>query len=114
MYQLIEYLEREVSAGLLQNVIILSDGNFSKNDIKKFCIWRKANSNINIRAVAIGVDASHFNLKEMATNNYVILSENISTVIQSFYYGIDSNVLLPHSITDINLHSEAEDEENCD
>ena len=114
MDQLIELLGREASAGLLQNVIILSDGNFSKNTLKKFCVWRKEQSNVNIRTVAIGADASHFNLKEMATNNHVILSENISTVIQSFYYGIDSNVLPPYSIGELTLPSDTEDEEDYD
>lgn len=114
MDQLIELLGREASTSLLQNVIILSDGNFSKNALNRFCVWRKANSNINIRVVAIGVDASHLNLKELATNNHAIPSEDISTVIQSFSYGIDSNVLLLHSIAEINLPSDTEDEEDCD
>ena len=107
MDKLVKLLEHEVSAGLLQNLIILSDGNFSKDAIKTFCLWRKENPDINVHTVSIGADASSFNLKELATNKKVIHSEDISTIIQSFYYGNCSDVPVPHSIVDINLAFDA-------
>jgi len=98
---------------LLQNLndtrspmtLILSDGNFDRDDYQKFLKWKSKQGKMFIRTVAIGADADLLKLKKISTNNSVYLSENIASAIDSTIFGIDEHISAPDSTNQI-LQSE--------
>ena len=95
-------------------VLILSDGNFDRDDFKEFIKWKDEQRNILIRTVAVGADADLLKLKKISTNSTVYLSENISSAIDSTIFGSDEPLDPPASIAQILQSKPSESEESED
>ncbi|MGK0290453.1 MAG: hypothetical protein ACI86H_001912 [bacterium] len=106
-----DLLESEIEKKTQAKAIILSDGNFSRVELKKFSSWSKEIPHITLRTVAVGPDAIFSNLKELSTNNCVFNSEDIAAAIQSLIAGIDEKIQRPVSINNFFIPS---DQENND
>lgn len=95
-------------------ILILSDGNFDRNDYNSFLKWKEDQDNLLLRTVAIGADADLRKLKKISTNNNVYLSENITSAIDCTIFGTDKHIDSPESIADIRRPEKLEQEEDWD
>lgn len=98
-------------------ILILSDGNFDRDDYQAFLKWKENHALPMARTVAVGADADLLKLKKISTNNTVYLSENIASAIDSTIFGSDEPLTPPASIAQILQSSQAateEPEENWD
>jgi len=92
-------------------VLILSDGNFNRDDFEKFLEWKNNQPNILIRIVAVGADGDLLKLKSISTNNTIYLPENIASAINSTIFGSDEVLAAPASTAQILQSEPAETEE---
>ena len=92
--------------------LILSDGNFDRDDYKKFLEWKEKDNQIMIRTIAVGADADLLKLKKISTNNHVYLSENIASAIDESIFGVDEGIAAPKSTAQILQTEQAEPEGN--
>lgn len=69
--------------GQNQSLLILSDGNFSQQELLHFQQQCAKSPTVRVRAVAVGADADLLTLRKMATNDTVYLAEDISQAMNS-------------------------------
>ena len=105
-----DFLSRHLNNTGRSMVLILSDGNFDRDDHKKFIEWKDRQKDILIRTVAVGADADLLKLKKISTKNSVHLSENISSAIDSTIFGSDEPLTAPVSTVQILQSAPAESE----
>jgi len=106
----------ELSEDKNYKILFFGDGNFSLREFREFISWCKNKTNLDIRTIAIGVDANLEKLKELSTNNKTYKPENISTAIKSLIKENSSHTYAITSIKDIKISSSIEpnDEDSWD
>lgn len=87
-------------------ILILSDGNFDRDDYKAFLGWKKESKLLLIRTVAVGSDADLLKLQKISTNNRVYLAENIASAIENTIFGSDVPFSKPTFLSHILQQSE--------
>jgi len=110
--QLINSLELLEKKEIKEKVIILSDGSFSESTNNDFNSWNDAISHLCIRVVSIGEDADMDQLIRLSSNSQVYLPQDILVAIESLIIGNDSEILMPHSLSDISIIENQDDEED--
>jgi len=105
-----DFLSKNLNETEEMRLLLLSDGNFDRDDYKTFLEWKKDYYCLFIRSVAVGVDADLLKLKKISTNNTVYLSENIASAIDSTIFGSDEPLTAPVSTAQILQYEPAESE----
>jgi hypothetical protein len=105
------FLSQHLKDTGISKVLILSDGNLTRDELDKFIKWKENSKKYLIRTVAVGADSDLLKLKHISTNNTVHLSENISSAIDSTIFGSDEPLAAPVSTAQILQSAPAETEE---
>ena len=92
-------------------VVILSDGNFNRDEYKEFIELKNKQKNLIMRTVAVGADADLLKLKKISTTETVYLSENIASAIDGTIFGSDEPLTEPVSTPQVLQSAPAESEE---
>jgi len=99
--QLRDFLEKELLEQNHVKAIILSDGNFPKNELINFGNWCKEQPCLKLIAVAVGSDASLSGLKELSSDGRIFNPEDIATAIKSVFSKINLRMQGPASVNDL-------------
>jgi hypothetical protein len=83
--------------------ILLSDGNFSRDQLKSFGIWRREHPHLILQPVAIGSDSWMTALKELSSSDRVYNPEDIAAAINSIFFTPGLNSLDPFSVRDLQV-----------
>ncbi len=108
---LLDFLVEELKHANELKILVLSDGNFYRDEYKQFLEWKEQPNKVLIRTVAVGADGDLLKLKKISTNNTVYLSENISTAIDNTIFGSDEPLTAPESTAQILQSAPAETKE---
>jgi len=106
-----DFLSQNLNNTEKRRAIILSDGNFDRNEYEAFLKWKTDKNKIMLTTVAVGGDANLLKLKKISTNNSVHISENISSAIDRTIFGSDESFVAPISTIQILQSEPAEIEE---
>ena len=101
MRALSDFLSKSLNDMESLRVLILSDGNFDRDEFKSFLEYKEKIKRLLIRTVAVGTDSDLLKLKEISSNDSVYLSENIAAAIDCSIFGSDEPVTAPESTAQI-------------
>lgn len=107
-----EFLSDSSINSKLARILVISDGNFTSNEISNFLKWKNQNNGFLIRVVAIGSDADIFKLKKVSTDNNVYHAENISSVINGVWLNLEEPIKPPGFINQIVFKKSKDKEED--
>ena len=99
-----DFLKSRLANGTLQPVLLFSDGNVSNGALASFAIWRKEQANLVLEAVAIGPDANHAVLEELAAPGRLFVPENVAAALTAVLTG-PGEVPPPIMTADINVNA---------
>lgn len=81
--QLIQILNAHLS-DQLERVLLLSDGNFTRDEFNILQKWLQSRPNVSLRTVAVGADASLIKLEKLTGSWRPFLAENISQAVSNW------------------------------
>lgn len=104
MSALLSLLDEELNGSDTDiRLLLLSDGNFSSEDISRFITWRVDKINLSLRVVAVGADAAVNKLKKLMGEGEVYEAENVSTAISDWPMVLKLPDSCPKSLDGIKL-----------
>jgi len=98
--------------GRALRVLVLSDGNFSKEDIAGLAKERDRPPGLLLRTVAVGADANLSKLAEIASNGRFYLAEDIAAAVDEAAFGSDEPVIPPESANQIKFPPTSSEEDD--
>lgn len=79
-----EFLQSELRNRNEVRAVILTDGNFQRQELKEFALWRKEQAGLALLTLAVGSDASYPSLQELSTGGRVYAPEDVCAALRSF------------------------------
>ena len=96
---LLALLDGLISKDEMLPVLILSDGHFSSADVSAFKAWRRGRTEVSVRALAIGPDASPATLAKIADPGGVFPPVEVGWALAS--WSLQHDPMLPTRVSEL-------------